>query len=105
MPTNDNGISKDSVPTGWTLVAIIVFISMALHHVVELSFIILAMDLQATQRALAAGDIAPYAVGFLLKALQVMNTTWVHVRDADRDWLVCHGFRVERCSVSTAVSI
>ncbi|KAK0738657.1 hypothetical protein B0T18DRAFT_422531 [Schizothecium vesticola] len=84
MATNDNGISKDSVPTGWTLVAIIVFISMALYNVVELSFIILATfkrrsGLYFWSFVVAAWGIAPYAVGFLLKALQVMSTTWVYV--------------------------
>jgi len=84
MATNDNGISKDSVPTGWTLVTIIVFISMALYNVIELSFIILATfkrrsGLYFWSFVVATWSIAPYAVGFLMKALQVTGVTWFYV--------------------------
>jgi len=84
MATNDNGISKDSAPTGSTLVSIIVFISMALYNVVELSFIILATfkrrsGLYFWSFVVAAWSIAPYSVGFLLKALQVLSLPWVYV--------------------------
>src|SRR4051812_37648241 len=84
MATNDNGISKDGVPTGWTLVSIIVFISMALYNVVELSFIILATfkrrsGLYFWSFVVAAWSIGPYGVGFLLKALKVLSLSWVYV--------------------------
>lgn len=84
MATNDNGISKDSASTGWTLVSIIVFVSMALYNVVELSFIIFATfkrrsGLYFWSFIVAAWSIAPYAVGFLVKALQVTSLTWIYV--------------------------
>jgi len=84
MATSDNGISKDSVPTGFTLVTIVVFISLALYNVVELSFIILATfkkrsGLYFWSFVVAAWGIAPYAVGFLMKALQLVGVTWVYV--------------------------
>jgi hypothetical protein len=84
MATNDNGISKDSASTGRTLVSIIVFISLALYNVVELSFIIFATfkrrgGLYFWSFIVAAWSIAPYAVGFLLKALQVLSLTWIYV--------------------------
>ncbi|KAK0613172.1 hypothetical protein B0T14DRAFT_414742, partial [Immersiella caudata] len=77
-------ITKDSASTGWTLVSIIVFISMALYNVVELSFIIFATfkrrgGLYFWSFVVAAWGIAPYAVGFLLKALQVLSLTWIYV--------------------------
>lgn len=84
MASNDNGISKDSVPAARTLVAIIVFISMALYNVVELSFIIFATfrrrsGLYFWSFVVAAWGIAPYAVGFLIKALQAMTHSWIYV--------------------------
>lgn len=84
MAANDNGISKDSASTGWTLVSIIVFISMALYNVVELSFIILATfkrrsGLYFWSFVVAAWSIAPYGVGFLLKALKALSLSWVYV--------------------------
>ncbi|GAB1310193.1 hypothetical protein MFIFM68171_00403 [Madurella fahalii] len=83
MAPADSGISRDSVPTGATLIAIIVFVSLSLYNVVELSFIILATfkrrgGLYFWSFVVATWGIVPYAVGFLIKALQVPVASWVY---------------------------
>jgi hypothetical protein len=71
----DAGISKDSASTGISLVAIIVFISLALYNVVELHFIIFMTfknrkNLYFWSFVVSTWGIALYGVGFLIKALQ-----------------------------------
>ncbi|KAL2015452.1 hypothetical protein VTK56DRAFT_5396 [Thermocarpiscus australiensis] len=84
MAPTDVGISRDSVPTGKTLVAIIVFVSVAFYNVVELSFIIFATfkrraGLYFWSFIVATWGIAPYGTGFLTKALRVLeNNSWVY---------------------------
>ncbi|KAL2126989.1 hypothetical protein VTI74DRAFT_11499 [Chaetomium olivicolor] len=84
MAPADSGISRDSVPTGSTLTAIIVFVSLSLYNVAELSFIILATfkrrgGLYFWSFVIATWGIAPYSVGFLIKALQLVGHSWVYV--------------------------
>ncbi|EAQ84193.1 hypothetical protein CHGG_10597 [Chaetomium globosum CBS 148.51] len=84
MAPKDNGISRESVPTGTTLTIIVVFISVALYNVGELAFIIMATfkrrsGLYFWSFVVATGGIVPYAVGFLIKALQSPCPNWLYV--------------------------
>ena len=72
----DSGISKDSTATWPAMFAIIVFISIALYNVIELNFIILATfkkrrGLYFWSFLAATWGIAVYAIGFLMKDIQV----------------------------------
>lgn len=83
MAPVDNGISRESVPTGTTLTAIIVFVSLSLYNIVELSFIIVATfkrhsGLYFWSFVVATWGIAPYGVGFMVKALQLPCPSWVY---------------------------
>jgi len=84
MAANDNGISKDSAPTGVALIGIVVLISIALYNVVELTFIIFATfkrrsGLYFWSFIVASWGIAPYAIGFLMKAISLTDLNWVYV--------------------------
>ncbi|KAH6622608.1 hypothetical protein F5144DRAFT_614575 [Chaetomium tenue] len=84
MAPKDNGISRESVPTGTTLIIIVVFISVALYNVGELAFIIMATfkrrsGLYFWSFVVATGGIVPYGVGFLIKALQSPCPNWLYV--------------------------
>lgn len=84
MAPADNGISRDSVPTGSTLITILVFISLSYYNVVELSFIILATfkrrrGLYFWSFVVATWGIAPYGLGFMFKSLNVPVAGWAYV--------------------------
>jgi hypothetical protein len=84
MPLADSGISGESAPTGHTLDIIIVLLSIALYNVAELNFIILATfkrrsGLYFWSFIVATWGIAPYAIGFLIKALQLNFPSWGYV--------------------------
>jgi hypothetical protein len=71
----DSGIGRDGGATGVTLIAVIIFISLALYNVVELNLIIYATfkvrrSLYFWSFVVSTWAIAVYGVGFLLKALQ-----------------------------------
>lgn len=83
MAPADSGISRDSVPTGTTLTIILVFLSVAMYNVVELTFIILATfkrrrGLYFWSFIVATWGIAPYVVGFLIKAVQAGAPGWLY---------------------------
>jgi len=84
MSTGDNGISIDSASTGGTLMAIFIFLSLALYNVIELNFIIFATFKQ--RRGLyfwsflvATWGVAVYSGGFIMKAMQLTHLNWVFV--------------------------
>ncbi|KAH6855576.1 hypothetical protein B0I37DRAFT_58465 [Chaetomium sp. MPI-CAGE-AT-0009] len=84
MAPKDKGISKESAPTGSTMTAILVLLSLALYNVGELIFIILATfkrrgGLYFWSFVVATFGIVPYCLGFLLKALQLACPNWVYV--------------------------
>ncbi|KAK4038452.1 hypothetical protein C8A01DRAFT_17455 [Parachaetomium inaequale] len=84
MTPADSGISGESAPTGNTLDIIMVFLSIALYNVAELNFIILATfkrrsGLYFWSFIVATWGIAPYAIGFLIKALQLGGPAWGYV--------------------------
>lgn len=84
MATADNGITRDSALSLDKLTTIIVFNSMALWSVIELSFIIFATfkrrrGLYFWSFLVASWGIAPHAIGFLVKALRLTDATWVYV--------------------------
>jgi hypothetical protein len=72
----DDGITKDGVSRGPTLFAIVVFISIAIYNVIELNFIIFVTfrkrrGLYFWSFLVSTWGIALYAVGFLLKQIQI----------------------------------
>ncbi|KAK0651132.1 hypothetical protein B0T16DRAFT_386624 [Cercophora newfieldiana] len=78
MALDDNGSSKDSVPTGQKLTIVIVFHSVALWNVVELGFIIWATfkrrsGLYFWSFVVSSCGIIFHDIGFLLKFLQLTN--------------------------------
>ncbi|PKS05193.1 hypothetical protein jhhlp_008561 [Lomentospora prolificans] len=82
--TRDNGISRHSTPTSATLIVILTFLSIALYNVVELNFIIFATfkkrsGLYFWSFVVATWGIAPYCIGFILKALGFSHLNWVYV--------------------------
>ncbi|KAL2128489.1 hypothetical protein VTI74DRAFT_9110 [Chaetomium olivicolor] len=84
MAPADTGSSRDSVPTGKTLNIILAFLSLSLYNVVELNYIIWATfkrrgGLYFWSFIVATWGIPPYAVGFLVKSLQLGGPGWAYV--------------------------
>jgi hypothetical protein len=84
MGTHDDGISKDGLPDGGILIGIVVFLSVALYNVVELTFIIFATFKRRTglyfwSFIIATWGIAPYSAGFLMKYLGMSDFNWGYV--------------------------
>src|SRR4051812_15392021 len=84
MATDDHGITKDSKTPPNKLITIIVFNSMALWSVVELTFMIFATfkrrrGLYFWSFLIASWGIAPHAIGFLVKALRLTEAAWGYV--------------------------
>lgn len=84
MAPNDSGMSGDSRPSDNAMTAIVVFVSLSLYNVAELGLMILSTfkrrrGLYFWSFVVATFGIAPYAVGFLLKALQLPRPSWGYV--------------------------
>ncbi|KAK4144815.1 uncharacterized protein C8A04DRAFT_11231 [Dichotomopilus funicola] len=84
MAPNDSGMSGDSRPTDHAMTAIVVFVSLSLYNVAELGLMILSTfkrrrGLYFWSFVVATFGIAPYAIGFLLKGLQLSLPGWGYV--------------------------
>lgn len=80
----DSGMSGESVPEGVTLTTILVFLSIAMYNVFELTFIIFVTfkkqsGLYFWSFIISTAGLLPYSVGFLLKSLNFQNLNWIYV--------------------------
>ncbi|KAK3937041.1 hypothetical protein QBC46DRAFT_356998 [Diplogelasinospora grovesii] len=83
-PPSDDGITRGSTVDVSEAILISSFVSVALYNVVELTFLIFSIfkkrsGLYFWSFLIATWGIAPYAVGFLFKYLQLINGTILYI--------------------------